>query len=1489
MENIMISNDSPVRARSLGRTLGLGFALGLALLANLGDRAFSASAANSGIDPLQILDTAIKNNVLFFVDTSGSMAGTPENQNFVVGGDDPASRFYQMKRAVREVLAANAGKANFGLATFDPNPADAQLLPADGLIYVTQDPTGSGWLSYFNSPSTTLTNINVDTCTGALGACTATEKTKIFRGLDSAGLTAAYPSGCTNQAGNQVNTAGTTLAPITHTYGTHCRYYINSLLMRNGKRYKVTAGLSSGTTRTNGALVSSTNITCPPPPPGLLGDDVLAFADGSTSRACFQIQNAGTNAITTYWATAGHFQHVDPSSGGPSCSSNGTVIDVAACDSDNSAAIRANMRMELQYDAAGNAQFLPPVTSLSNAKPGITDVPPFNNVGIRQAFFTPLAAAMAFSLNYFRTVVLPVGGTVQRPLAAIGKQKQFIILLTDGDETCGGDPVQAAYNLWSNTLPALPACTGTCLTSKGITAAQWAAANRIELLMITFAGGTQATVNAISQAGTGKNPANGVCQPGGTCRNSFIANNLTDLVNALNAAINTSTATGEFSDQQSVTETVFEFASVGSPPKDPLDPEDRYAVSVPVLLQSTFELPGWLGHLNAFRRSDNGTPANLADDLSVQSWDAGQSLKDRVTNPLTATGGVSAGMGTGLYYFADLFGNATFTPNNVRTSTARIKRRIFTTTQNGVNSGYTVSNLLNPTTNATALAWTRVPLWPPSVSAADLTSVAPSATGTGAAPVRGILDTAMGFDALTTVAQVQAAVPGACQGTVTADIHPECTSTTAGVPLARAKREAREIILAYLAGAQVDAQNGVPVRTPGSSGPTANRAQLQYKVRPWVLAESTLAAPGVVTPPLLAGPKSAAGAVGVDEYKDYRDGLRTGTGAPVNGLVNGLGLRNPDRLDPSVAQSIKDTAVADLTLKPSMSVVYHATNQALHAFRAGPCPPPPGGGGGLGNAAVDCGVSIENPSLREQGGEELWAFVPFDQLSKLGALTKIQGRGDKQYLLASPVRFADIFVPGGGIFGGHSFSGVWRTILFFGRGQGGKYYTALDITAPGPFTRHSLATELPVVVWSRGNPDTTKGITFASGGVYNNSASDYNAYLGMGETWSLPSVGFVTAASYTTSRTGSNGTNFALFVGSGYSDVTTAAGTHPLGEGKTFYVLDALTGDVIRNFDIPNGSPAPLPAPNTVLTNFLVAPPVVYAEDGDGNSPSGYRFIGNPIAAKAKSVYFPDLHSRIWRYDAAAPANPPVVLFSAAPATDGNQPFATAVSVLQNRPDGALPGDVLIYAETGHDRRVPVPAEGNRPPVPGAPPFKAYAIKDPMTGVANSGVLQFTRNFEANYRGTVQPASAFAGGAAGPPVVPPAPVVFYAATKFTSMQCVGTFDSILIALQGVVATPGATPLPAFDLKATGDDAFIEFTGKKINAVRVSGEGSLVVDQGLNAENPPPPPGVPVASETISSSSSLVTVGLTPNSTEGKLLSATTVPYRVGSSVCRVAY
>ena len=1445
--------------KRFGRTPGLSLALGFALLANLGDRAFSASAASGGIDPLEILNTAVKNNVLFFVDTSGSMAATPED-NLTVGGDDPASRFYQMKRAVREVLTENVGKANFGLATFAPDATES-VMTNSGLYYISQDPTANFWRTYFNQLSTTFTSHDADTCPGAGGTCVgfAATAADIFRGLGNNGF---YPATCTAQASNQVATSGVANAPIAHVYGTHCRYYMRSMLMRNGKRYRVNPGIATSTTRRDTAIISSSDITCPMPPPGLLGDDVLAFADGTRARACFQIQNSTDDVITTFWATSGRFTYTNVAGalGTSSCDSNGTVIDVADCGVDNSAAIQTNMRMELQYDANGDAQFLPPVplTQLAGQKPGITDTPyplpnppvRFNNVGIRQAFLTPLAAAMQFSLTYFRNTVLAAGGSAQRPVIAQGKQKNFVILLTDGDETCGGNPNQAAYNLWSNTLPALPACDAACLAAKGITAQEWAVANRIELLMITFAGGTPAAVNNISLAGTGRNPANGVCQPLypgfpgsplSPCRTSFIANNLEELVSALNAAINNSVNTGEFSDQQSVTESVYEFGSFAVPAIDPFDADQRYAGSIPILLQSTFVLPGFMGHLKAFRRDDAGTSGDLTDDTSAEMWDAGEKLQNRVLNTTHGMGPAPASTctsaGAGCYTFAQLYGNATL--SNIANSSAKIKRRIFTTSQNGVNSSYSPTNLLSA---SSTLSWFRVPLWPPT------TDVAPVTT-----PANGLLDSAMGFNGLTK-AQLQTLVPGACQGTIPADIHSDCTSATAGVALARTKREAREITLAYLAGAQVQAANGVPLRA--ASG--ADQDELLYVVRPWVMAESTLAAPGVVTPPLFPGPKT--GGLGYEEYKHYRDGVRTpSTGAPVitnpSQVVRGLGLRNPDRLD-GASQSVKDAAQTNLDLKPSMSVVYHATNQALHAIRGGPCPTPGSSFAGLGGAALDCENTLDGVA-RETGGEELWAFVPFDQLPKLPELTKIQSRDKKQYLLAAPVRFTDVFVPGGASYGGVAFNGVWRTLLYFGRGQGGKHMTAIDVTAPGPFTRLSVETEAPIVVWSRGNPDTDNGrLTTdpdpALVGVVNNSATDYANYLKMGETWSVPSVGYVTAADYPTPRKPS-GTDFVLFMGSGYTD-------NPAPEGKTFFVIDALNGDIIRDFEIADGSPA---APESTLSNFLVAP-VVYYDENTGppfESTSKFNFLGHPMTVKARTVYFGDLHGRVWRYNAATPAVAPTVFFQAPVGSEGNQPFATAVTVIA---DPEVEGDVLVYAESGHDRRV----------APQAAPksFKAYAWKD--SNGTRSDI--FVQDFPTGYRGPAQPAGGFKDANT--------PVVFYAAVRFTG-ACVSLFDSILYGFQGLSTT--GSPVPAFDLDgATGDDPFVEIAGAKINAIRVSIEGTLVIDQGLNAQDPPPAPGPGIPSVPVSTSSSTVTTGLAPGTKAYRELSATTVPYRIGSSVCR---
>ena len=153
-----------------------------------------------------------------------------------------------------------------------------------------------------------------------------------------------------------------------------------------------------------------------------------------------------------------------------------------------------------------------------------------------------------------------------------------------------------------------------------------------------------------------------------------------------------------------------------------------------------------------------------------------------------------------------------------------------------------------------------------------------------------------------------------------------------------------------------------------------------------------------------------------------------------------------------------------------MSVVYHGANDMLHAFKAA-------------------------------DGQELWGFVPYDQLGKLRERIRPQLRDPHTYVIATPIRVGDVFVPGpfsktvGSVT--VSGAGVWRTVILFGRGIGGKHVTAIDITSPGILTTQPLDTAPPIVMWNRGNPDTQDG-TLA--GTVNHDTADYNAYLKMGQT-----------------------------------------------------------------------------------------------------------------------------------------------------------------------------------------------------------------------------------------------------------------------------------------------------------------------------------------------------------------------------------------------------
>ncbi len=117
--------------------------LGLLLLV-AGDRG-ALMATNCGIDPLEILKSQVKHNVLIFFDTSGSMNWPPTippgRDNHSVSADDPESRMWQAKQATKDVVQDYTGRINFGILTF---PNSNALKPLNSTANDTGDNTVGG-------------------------------------------------------------------------------------------------------------------------------------------------------------------------------------------------------------------------------------------------------------------------------------------------------------------------------------------------------------------------------------------------------------------------------------------------------------------------------------------------------------------------------------------------------------------------------------------------------------------------------------------------------------------------------------------------------------------------------------------------------------------------------------------------------------------------------------------------------------------------------------------------------------------------------------------------------------------------------------------------------------------------------------------------------------------------------------------------------------------------------------------------------------------------------------------------------------------------------------------------------------------------------------------------------------------------------------------------------------------------------------------------
>ena len=372
----------------------------------------------------------------------------------------------------------------------------------------------------------------------------------------------------------------------------------------------------------------------------------------------------------------------------------------------------------------------------------------------------------------------------------------------------------------------------------------------------------------------------------------------------------------------------------GSPvtPPDDFDPDapnTRYNASVPDLFLSTFSMPGFKGQFRAVQGGGVGV-----------TWNAGQKLYDRVNNALLSCNEGGGGL-AGECRFASLLDPDQ--PPHLHL----VQQRCLPGVGGQPHRRHLAQHRRQPDGALAA---------PASIAPQDNTSI-------------GLLDVALGLPAtvdtdLTTATfnALQTAY-GACAGSNLA------AACSAALPARtqRARREARERILAYMAGAQIVPDNlGFPKRINAG----ANQGSTLYYRRDWVLADSTLATPAVVGPPIEPEPTTS----GFEpEYVLFRDGFRDGNGlATGDGTRIGFGLRNPDLDAESSGRGHPRRPLAGTgsTLKPAMSVAYvagptHAARLPRRSELRGALPTPAPAATERGRRS--CGASCPTTSSASSG------------------------------------------------------------------------------------------------------------------------------------------------------------------------------------------------------------------------------------------------------------------------------------------------------------------------------------------------------------------------------------------------------------------------------------------------------------------------------------------------------------------------------------------
>ena len=297
-------------------------------------------------------------------------------------------------------------------------------------------------------------------------------------------------------------------------------------------------------------------------------------------------------------------------------------------------------------------------------------------------------------------------------------------------------------------------------------------------------------------------------------------------------------------------------------------------------------------------------------------------------------------------------------------------------------------------------------------------------------------------------------------------------------------------------------------------------------------------------------------------------------------------------------------------------------------------------------------------AFRADNGAELFAYIPDDilgldanlgdeipgsrsTLKDLVALVVAEANGASNHLffIAASATSKDAFLNSSA--GGDD---QWHTILAFGRGKGGKFLTALDVSDIGDWDRD------PSNTGRLTDPTRYPKLLFNHG---NRSGDPDPIYGDLGETWSTPVMGNV--------RSAMDGDQWVLFAGSGYGRKATM-------EGRFLYVLRLEDGSPLPG--LLNGQIGPIEshpfAP--IEHNGLVAPPALY-------NPPGWDHVTR--------LYIGDLQGAVHKLDCSDP-DPARWTFRTFYELGRDQPITAPVALFTNRSSPK----VFVFVGSGGDHRV---------------------------------------------------------------------------------------------------------------------------------------------------------------------------------------------------------